>query len=149
MIRQLWLCGLLLGAGCRLNEPAQRPGQADAAPAAPMTAKAPAASGHSVSAEPGAPQKGVSVAAVAPEHPPGQGEPVRSKPAVQACATDTDCYAISNYCGGCLCEVANAKEERKCKDGQRVACFADPCLNKATRCNQGRCQLVDKTPPVR
>lgn len=144
MIRHLWLCGVLLGAGCRLNEPAQRPGQADAAPAAPMTANKAAAGGQ---AAPG--DAGAAVVAAAPEHPPGESEPARSKPAVQACATDTDCYAISNYCGGCQCEVANAKEERKCKDGERVACFADPCLNKATQCHQGRCQLVDKAPPER
>lgn len=143
MIRHLWLCGLLLGAGCRLNEPAQRPGQADAAPAAPMTAKAQSQEGQVAS------PKGAAVLAASPDHPRGEGDPPPAKPAVQACATDTDCYAIANYCGGCQCEVANAKEERKCKDGERVACFADPCLNKATRCHEGRCQLVDRAAPVR
>lgn len=148
MIRNLWLCGLLLGAGCRLTEPAQRPGQADAAPAAAMSANAPAAGGEA-NAPASASQKGTAVVAASPDHPRGEGDPAPTKPAVQACATDTDCYAIANYCGGCQCEVANAREERKCKDGERVACFADPCLNKATRCHQGRCQLVERAAPVR
>lgn len=112
-----------------------------------MTANAPAAGGQAASPE--AAPKGAAVVSASPDDPRGEGEVPPTKPAVQACATDTDCFAIANYCGGCACEVANAREERKCKDGERVACFADPCLNKATRCQQGRCQLVDKAPPVR
>lgn len=145
MIRYLWLCGLVVGAGCRLSEPAQRPGQADAAPAAAaMSAQAPA-KGQALEGD--AP-KAAAVVSASPDLPRGEGQGA-PKPAVQACATDTDCYAIANYCGGCSCEVANAREERKCKDGERVACFADPCLNKATRCQAGRCQLVDKAGPAR
>lgn len=148
MIRQLWLCGLLLGAGCRITEPAQRPEQADAAPAAPMTANAQPAGQGAVASAPSA-DKGVPVAAASPDDPALPQTPTRTKPATQACATDTDCYAVSNYCGGCNCEVANAKEERRCKDGERVACLVDPCMNKSTTCQQGRCQLVDKEPPPR
>lgn len=148
MIRHLWLCGLLLGTGCRVTEPAQRPEQADAAPAAPMTANA-QNPGQPAAVAPAGAAKGAPVSAASPNDPAGPQAPARAKPATQACATNSDCFALSNYCGGCSCEVGNAKQEFKCKEGERVACLVDPCMNKTTACHQGRCQLIDKASPPR
>lgn len=141
LAKALLAAGLVFGLGsmgCRIQESAQSPAQvkADAAPA--QAKQAQAAQGVA----PGAKDKAVALSAVASPDP---GAP-KLKPAILACATDSDCHAIPNYCGGCHCEVGNAKQERKCKDGEKVACFADPCMDKATRCNQGRCELVAKTP---
>lgn len=139
--KTLVLAGLILGlgsTGCRIQDSAKSPTQvnADAAPAKAsqaQSAQAPA---------PASKDKAVAMSAVASP----EGEAPKLKPAILACATDSDCHAIPNYCGGCHCEVGNAKQERKCKDGEKVACFADPCMDKATRCNQGRCELVAKAP---
>lgn len=133
-----WLCVAVLGLGaCRVQEPAQNPQQAavaDAAPARPQPVELGNVKKEAMAA---------SIAADTAKNPPPS-----IKPATQACATDTDCYALANYCGGCTCEVSNAKEPSKCKQEERVACFADPCLNQKATCNQGRCQLIGAQAPV-
>lgn len=122
-------------------EPAQKSSQsagANAAPSAQPSEAAPAEAGEKLG--------GVeSVSAAVPQGDPRHPQ-ASAKPVALACAVDKDCLKLSNYCGGCFCEAGNAKPAPKCKEEERVACFVDPCTNKAARCQEGRCTIIEVEP---
>jgi hypothetical protein len=72
-------------------------------------------------------------------------------PPPPGCATDADCYAAANYCGGgCSCHSMPVGTAPACgpQQGERVACFADPCLGLKPVCNaDGLCAFAPTTPP--
>lgn len=66
-----------------------------------------------------------------------------------ACATDDDCRTFSSYCAEapCACRVVSASDPPpRCLGAapSNVRCFADPCMNKAARCQSGACVLTAK-----
>jgi hypothetical protein len=67
-------------------------------------------------------------------------------PAGKGCASDADCRTWSSYCAEapCACRVLTKSEgDPKCLGaGPKVNCFADPCMNKAARCQSGACVLT-------
>jgi hypothetical protein len=73
----------------------------------------------------------------------GQAPPATSG----ACASDDDCRTVSSYCAEapCACRVVSARQpEPRCLGAaaSNVRCFADPCMNKAARCQSGACVLT-------
>ncbi|MBX3225201.1 MAG: hypothetical protein KF795_32090 [Labilithrix sp.] len=70
----------------------------------------------------------------------GPGRPARA-----ACSADADCRTWSSYChdAPCVCRaLAKDEPDPRCSGPGNVACFADPCMNKAGACQEGRCVLV-------
>ena len=73
-----------------------------------------------------------------------------TKPATtgKGCTSDAECRTWSSYCAEapCACRVlAKSEGDPKCAgSGPKVNCFADPCLNKAARCQSGACVLTAK-----
>ena len=66
-------------------------------------------------------------------------------PAPSGCSVDDDCRTWSSYCqeAPCGCRVlAKTAPDPRCAGPGNVACFADPCMNKAAACQDGRCVLV-------
>lgn len=64
-------------------------------------------------------------------------------PGTASCSKDSDCQAVSNYCGGCNCDpLLQGASLPVCTQGQ-VVCFADPCMNRSAYCESGtgRCKL--------
>ena len=66
-----------------------------------------------------------------------------------SCATDDDCRTFSSYCAEapCACRVVSASDPApRCLGAapSNVRCFADPCMNKAARCQSGACVLTAK-----
>lgn len=75
--------------------------------------------------------------------------PSTSATAAAGCTADADCRTWSSYCqeAPCVCRVLAANEaEPRCSGGGNVACFVDPCMNKAAACQDGRCVLVMRAP---
>ncbi len=66
--------------------------------------------------------------------------------ASHACTSDADCRTWSSYCkdAPCVCRVLTKDQpDPQCAGaGERVMCFADPCMRKAAACQDGRCALV-------
>jgi hypothetical protein len=60
-------------------------------------------------------------------------------PAPAPCSTDADCKVEADYCTGCDCRALGVKQSVPACPGPGVACFVDPCLNKAARCVNGGC----------
>jgi len=84
---------------------------------------------------------------------PGEAREARggAPPATSgSCATDDDCRTFSSYCAEapCACRVVSARDPApKClgaSPSTNVRCFADPCMNKAARCQSGACVLTAK-----
>jgi hypothetical protein len=64
-----------------------------------------------------------------------------------SCAKDDDCRTFSSYCAEapCACRVVAATDPPpRCLGAaaSNVRCFADPCMNKAARCQGGACVLT-------
>lgn len=77
--------------------------------------------------------------------PPPSAPPATSG----SCAKDDDCRTFSSYCAEapCACRVLSAADPApKCLGGaaSNVRCFAEPCMNKAARCQSGACALTAK-----
>jgi len=144
---------VLLGAmgvgGC--NTPAKDPpadvpvgtasASATATPTAPPTATGTATATATATATPAAsatPSASAAPSAVASAKPLGG----------KACTSDAECRTWSSYCAEapCACRVLTKSEgDPKCLGaGPKVNCFADPCMNKAARCQSGACVLTAK-----
>jgi hypothetical protein len=53
------------------------------------------------------------------------------------CASDADCRAFADTCGGCNCRPLGVKQaDPKC-GGDAAACFADPCGGRVAACDLG------------
>jgi len=64
-----------------------------------------------------------------------------------ACASDDDCRTWSSYCSEAPCGcrvVAKGEAEPKCLGPSTVRCFANPCMGKAARCQNGACVLTPR-----
>ena len=133
------LLGVTGVGGC--NTPAKDPpadvpvGTATASATATATATATVTATPAASAMPSA---SVAPSAVASAKPPGG----------KACTSDAECRTWSSYCAEapCACRALTKSEgDPKCLGaGPKVNCFADPCMNKAARCQSGACVLTAK-----
>jgi hypothetical protein len=62
-------------------------------------------------------------------------------PAGGACAADSECALVEDYCGGCNClGLPHTAEPPACADP--VACFANPCEGKTVACVDGTCTVT-------
>jgi hypothetical protein len=65
-------------------------------------------------------------------------------PASWACASDSDCTTVDDYCGGCNCSVLGPKGGLGTCTKGLVNCFVAPCATKSARCENGQCALVTR-----
>lgn len=72
------------------------------------------------------------------------------RPAQGSCSSDADCRTFSDYCTGCDCRALSIKDPDPTCSGPGVRCFADPCMNQAAHCTEGKCVLRPQgTEPAR
>jgi hypothetical protein len=101
------------------------------------------------SAAPVAPAS-ASASTSASAHTPASASAPTAPPATStSCAKDDECRTVSSYCAEapCACRVVSARDpDPKCLGAaaSNVRCFADPCMNKAARCQGGACVLTAK-----
>lgn len=150
---------VLLGAmgvgGC--NTPAKDPpadvpvgtATASATPTAPPTATATVTATATATATPAASATATPAASATPSGSAAPSAVASAKaPGGKVCTSDAECRTWSSYCAEapCACRVLTKSEgDPKCLGaGPKVNCFADPCMNKAARCQSGACVLTAK-----